>query len=372
MPKSCHWFVRIASLLGLALLATVAQPPDVRAQAAPAPQAPTASGPAPRPAGPGAVGVSILHLNVANLDKSLAFYRDLLGMDVTNPPVAPRANPGLVNEPGALIRTVILKQPGGPFSLELVEWTGVALKPVQPRIQDGGAIMLAMNVRDLDAKLAGAKAQGLRILTKDGVPFVNEGRNGARNRAVMVRDPDGFVVELLDSSVPNPSLVAGPIGSVAVWISVTDLARTVDFYNKVFGFTMTPPSPANPANERMKALFSETGVTAQRAARGTFPGSEFQINFQEFSGPTDRKVAAHRVQDPGGPILLVTVQGFPDVVGLIRTHGGTIGQGETSDTLPNDARSTWARDPNGVLLRVSLPAPPRAGGAAAAPAPARP
>ena len=52
--------------------------------------------------------------------------------------------------------------------------------------------MLAMNVRDLDATLAGARKLGLKVLTKDEVPFVNQGRN----RAIIVRDPDGFVVEL--------------------------------------------------------------------------------------------------------------------------------------------------------------------------------
>ena len=233
-------------------------------------------------------------------------------------------------------------------------------------------MMLAMNVRDLDAKLAGAKKLGLKILSKDEVPFINSGRDGAKNRAVMVRDPDGFVVEFTDSSAPNPNALPGPIGSVAMWISVTDLAKTVDFYNKVFGFTMAAPNPANPANERMKALFfNQAPIAAQRAARGTFPGTDVQINFQEFSGPTDRKTAKHRVQDPGGPILLVTVQEFPAVVELIKANGGIIGTGDKSETLAADARATWARDPNGVLLRVSPPAAPRAGGAPAA-APARP
>ncbi len=353
-------FGRATSLALLLAVSLAAQGAVAHAQTAPA------AGPAPKPSGPGAVGVSILHLNVSNLDRSLAFYRDVLGMEITTPPGTPRANPALVSEAGAVMRTVILKVPGGTFSMELVEFSGVTLKPVEPRIQDGGAIMLAMAVRDLDGKLAAAKRLGLRILTKDGVPFTNEGRNGARNRAVMVRDADGFVVEFTDSSVPTPNALPGPINSVAVYVSVKDLAQTVNFYNKVFGFTMAAPTPANPANERMKALFNDTGVTAQRASRGTFPGSEFQVNFQEFSGPTDRKSAMHRVQDPGGPILLVQVQEFPAVIELIKANGGIIGVGAASETLAADARVTWARDPNGVLLRVSPPAAPRGGGAPAA------
>jgi predicted enzyme related to lactoylglutathione lyase len=273
-----------------------------------------------------------------------------------------------VSDAGALIRTTIIKQPGGPFSMELVEWTGVPLKAQEPRIYDGGGVMLAMNVRDLDTKLAAAKKLGLKILTKDETPFVNQGRDGARNRAVMVRDPDGFVVEFTDSSAVNPNALPGPIGSVAVFLTATDLAKTVEFYNKTFGFTMAAPMPANPANERMKALFANQATMAtQRAVRGTFPGSEFQVTFQEFSGPTDRKTTMHRVQDPGGAILLVTVQGFPEVIEALKANGGIVGLGMKSDTPAADARSTWARDPNGVLIRISLPAPPRQGGPAPAP-----
>ncbi|MEQ1758014.1 MAG: VOC family protein [Vicinamibacterales bacterium] len=345
---------RLALILTAALTMSVTSAFAQAAPVAPAPAAPT--GPAPKPTGPGSTGVGILHLNVANLDQSLAFYRDVVGMELTAPPNGPRAGTGLVNEPGAMLRTAVVKVPGGTFSMELIEWLGTPLRPVQPRIYDGGNVMLAMAVRDLDGKLAAAKRLGLKILTKDDVPFTNEGRNGARNRAVMVRDADGFVVEFTDSSVPTPNALPGPINNVTVFISVKDLAQTVEFYNKVFGFTMTAPSPANPANERMKALFfNQAPIASQRAARGTFPGSEFQVNFQEFSGPTDRKSATHRAQDPGGPILLVTVQGFPEVIAAIKANGGIVGEGATSARLAADARSTWARDPNGVLLRVSLP-----------------
>ena len=99
----------------------------------------SAQTPQPSPAAPAdvrAVGVSMLHLNVVNLDQSLAFYHDVLGMELIAPATPARPNTGLVNEPGALIRTVQLCTPNKAFQMELVEWSGIALKPVQPRIQD--------------------------------------------------------------------------------------------------------------------------------------------------------------------------------------------------------------------------------------------
>src|SRR5262245_58116190 len=99
---------------------------------APAP-APTGKAPVP-PSGPSAVGVSMLHLNVTSLEASLALYRDVLGMELIAPVNPPRAGNALVSTPGAMLQTAQLRVPGGAFQMELVEWTGVPLKPVNPHI----------------------------------------------------------------------------------------------------------------------------------------------------------------------------------------------------------------------------------------------
>jgi len=44
----------------------------------------------------------------------------------------------------------------------------------------------------------------------------------------------------------------------------------------------------------------------------------------------------------------------------VKANGGIIGQGATSEALAPDARASWIRDPNGVLLRLGMPAPVRA------------
>jgi catechol 2,3-dioxygenase-like lactoylglutathione lyase family enzyme len=306
--------------------------------------------------GPRSVGAGMLHLNVASIDQSLAFYRDVLGLEMRNPPAAPRAAAALVSEPGALLKTVVLRQPGGPFQMELVEWVGTPLRPQQQRIQDPGAVMLAMDVHSLDAMLAGAKKLGLRVLTEGGTPVAFDGPRG-KTRTVMIRDADGFVVELVQGSLPAAvSGVPGGISEVSMYISVADLAKTVTFYSKVFGFDMAAPGDSRPTPERIQAFFGDRTLATMRTARGTFPGSDITLTFQEFGAPA-RKAAKHRVQDPGGPIFPVTVQDFPAVVEQVKANGGTIGVDETSPPLAPDARSTWIRDPNGVLIQISMPRP---------------
>ena len=306
---------------------------------------------------PRSIGAGMLHLNVTSVDQSLAFYRDVLGLEMRTPPTAPRAAAALVAEPGAMLKTVVLYQPGGPFQMELVEWTGTPLRPQQQRIQDPGAIMLAMDVHNLDVMLSGARKLGLRVLTEGAQPVAFDGPRG-RTRTVMVRDADGFVVELVERGPADgvPSATSSTISEVAMYVSVADLAQTVTFYSKVFGFDMAAPGEARPTSARIQAFFGDKTLATMRTARGTFPGSNITLTFQEFGAP-GRKPARHRVQDPGGPILPVTVQGFPAVIDQVKANGGIIGVGDTSAALAADARSSWIRDPNGVLIQVSMPRP---------------
>ena len=319
-------------------------------------QAPPQPAEAPPATGPGGLNVSILHLNVASVDRSLALYRDALGFEVTTAPGEPRASAQLVSEPGAMIRIARVKAPAGAFVLELVEWTGTPLRPQQARIQDPGAIMLAVNVSDIDAKLAAMKKQpGTTVLTAGGQPYVSTGRGG-ENRAVMVRDENGFIVELVQNAGAQ-----GPASTVAVYLTVADLAQTVNFYNKVIGFSMMPPAAAQPTSARVQQLFNNTSLKTMRTARGMFPGSSFTINFQEFGGTDRKSPVRHRVQDPGGPILTMTVNEFPAVIAAVKANGGIVGQGDSSETLAADARVSWVRDPNGLLIRMSAPNPGRGG-----------
>jgi predicted enzyme related to lactoylglutathione lyase len=100
-------------------------------------------------------------------------------------------------------------------------------------------------------------------------------------------------------------------------------------------------------------LFNQPAFTTFRTARATLPGDHFPaITFQEFGG-VDRKPVHHSVMDPGGPILPVTVTDYEAALADVQPNGGTVVQGL--------ARASWIRDPNGVLLRLGQPAPPRSG-----------
>src|SRR5579862_6648151 len=118
-----------------------------------------------RHAPPGPVtGVgNFIHV-VADLDKSIEFYRDGIGLELNGAPTprpymtnGPVSN--LYDAPGEL-RFATLKMPVTDMNVELVEFKDVEHHPVRPRLEDPGATELMLTVRDLNAMLARLQKMG--------------------------------------------------------------------------------------------------------------------------------------------------------------------------------------------------------------------
>jgi catechol 2,3-dioxygenase-like lactoylglutathione lyase family enzyme len=172
----------------------------------------------------------------------------------------------------------------------------------------------------------------------------------------MVRDGDGFVSYLSQATEPN----AAAIRHEYTFIAVDDMVKTVAFYNGVFGMALDKPGDLNPTGARILGLVGNPALSRFRLTAGyAFPDTPGKMRFQEFSGAAKNPVR-HRVQDPGGPILTMSVDDFAGVMARVPQYGGTIGDGERSAPLAPDATVSWIRDPNGLLIRVAKAAPARA------------
>jgi catechol 2,3-dioxygenase-like lactoylglutathione lyase family enzyme len=297
---------------------------------------------------PGIRNVSFLHVNVADMDRAVAWYEGVLGMETLRDNGGPSATQ-IVAEAGAMMHTHVIQTPDGEFQMELVEVSGVELRPQAASIQDPGAVMLALAVSDLDAVIAGARELGLDVVSTDGEVVVTEDRG----RQIWVRDADGFISYLTQTTEPDSPSVSLDF----LFLTAADLDETVEFYNSVFGLGLVAPGQPGPTSERILALAGNPSLTAFRLTGDSFfAGTPGQLRFQEFSG-VERTPVHHRVQDPGGPIFTMTVEDFAGVMERVPQYGGMIGDGDMSATLAPDATFSWIRDPNGVLIRVSQ-APP--------------
>lgn len=134
-----------------------------------------------------------LIMTTEDTDKKLAFYKDLLGMDVTAGTWAK------VGTGADEVRSTVTKETGGHGRmLEFQEFRNAGEKvSYRPRVHDPGAGMVSVVVRDLGAMVKAVQAANLPIVTADAQPLVI-GVFGSLRR-VIVQDPDGVFVELVES-----------------------------------------------------------------------------------------------------------------------------------------------------------------------------
>src|SRR6185295_16085692 len=174
-------------------------------------QAPQPAAQAPgAPASDVVIGSGSFSPIVADLEKPLAFYNDLLGGTAPAATPAWGADAALLNflgVPGSQIRVGNVRIPGSVTRVEIVDFKDIERKPVKPRLQDPGAVRLILIVRNVDALLSHLKERGVVVVTAGGAPVSLSAP--AKGRAVVVKDPDGFFIELLQpDSLPETTAPA--------------------------------------------------------------------------------------------------------------------------------------------------------------------
>src|SRR5580698_330348 len=132
---------------------------------------------------------------VDDLDTTLAFYRNVFGINGNPSDFANPAVPLLTNAPGVTLRLSMLSLPGG-LRFELTHFKGLERKGAQAKYTDPGAASLVFYVRDIDTLVANAKKASAPIITTGGSPVEISTANG-KERSIVLRDPDGYFLQLL-------------------------------------------------------------------------------------------------------------------------------------------------------------------------------
>lgn len=145
-------------------------------------------------------GIFHTGLTVSDLDRSLHFYRDLLGLalvarwDSSQPYLRE-----VVGFPDADLRIALLRVPAAApgvsgHHLELLEYRQPRGTRGDPRTCNPGNAHVAFMVQDLDATYRELTAQGVRF--KSAPVAITQGRN-AGAKAVYLWDPDDITLELV-------------------------------------------------------------------------------------------------------------------------------------------------------------------------------
>ena len=134
-------------------------------------------------------------ITVSNLERSLAFWRDVLGFEFSH---TAHQKGELAEEitgvKGAEIKLAVLKTPCG-HKIELLEYLAPAdRKCANLRSCDVGSVHVALVVEDLNAALDRIAVLGWK--TAGQPQILTKGPNAGR-RVVYVRDPDGTTIEFM-------------------------------------------------------------------------------------------------------------------------------------------------------------------------------
>lgn len=150
-------------------------------------------------------GVHHVAIATPDIDRMLAFYRDVLGFTVVSEGGWEQGNT-LIDEIVGLrdsaARSAMLR--AGNTHVELFEYaapTGRGPDPERP-VNDAGYTHFCLDVTDIDAEYERLSAAGMTFHR----PPPRLGELGPHNRATYGRDPDGNVIELqevVDTSAPT-------------------------------------------------------------------------------------------------------------------------------------------------------------------------
>jgi catechol 2,3-dioxygenase-like lactoylglutathione lyase family enzyme len=144
-------------------------------------------------------GLNHTSFTVSSLERSIGFYRDLLGLELeaTWERHAPWIGE-MTGFKGARLRLAALRVPGTEHVLELIEYEKPRGERLRRATNDVGSAHIGFVVDDLDAEYGRLRAAGVEFLSAP-VRVTDPPAVGAR--AVYFRDPDGIPLELQERKV---------------------------------------------------------------------------------------------------------------------------------------------------------------------------
>jgi len=285
---------------------------------------------------------------VEDLDTTLAFYRDVFGLngmpsDFPNPAV-----PLLTDAPGVTLRLSMMRLPGS-MQFELTHFKGLERKPARAAYTDPGAASIVLYVRDIDAAVANAKKANAPIVTTGGAPVEIATAKG-KARSILLRDPDGFFVQVVQEA-PPPGAPEGNVHRVSLAYTMEGADATAKFYNGMLGLDLSGPTAFSRDPAMLKLVGAPQG-TEFRKLTGVMPGPNAYVEFTEFRGVPRTKFHL-RVRDPGAPAMAVQVNDLTGMVALLKAAGTHVisTNGEIVD-FGGGTHTIFVEDPNGMNIEV--------------------
>ena len=145
------------------------------------------------------IGADHTSYTVSNLERSLAFYHDLLGLKVIHirPHITNQYFRDIIAFPDAVVKGALLAIPGTNTKLELFEYVHPRGEAQNLRNNNPGNSHMAFFVDDLRALYDFLLTKGVQF--RSPPIFLNEGPN-IGGWALYMLDPDGITIEFMQQT----------------------------------------------------------------------------------------------------------------------------------------------------------------------------
>lgn len=291
---------------------------------------------------------------VADLDRSMTFYEEAFGLTTQAMFAEPSGIPAIQNltdTGNALIRIGTAEIPGAEFLLEFTEFTGLNRNPGRFNMHDPGAARLLLAVNNIDALLEQALAAGAEMVTTGGEILRRDAADGSYNRAIFLRDPDGFLVELvqrysasgMSTSMDAPAVIGGGFS-----ITVSNLEQSKEFWNH-FGIDFVSTLDGR-SDSTSNALAATEGASLY-GANVIIPGSGFSWSLFEFQN-INRNAFQRKIPDPGTPALSLIVNDMDAAMEAVAEADAEIISVDGQPVALGEGANVFIRDPDGFIIEL--------------------
>ena len=292
---------------------------------------------------------------VSDFDRSVEFYNAVLDMEPASGNlenyVSNAAISTLYNAEGGEFRNANYSLPDTNLALELIGWRNTAAPPpaTDDRIHDAGSTKLLVFVKDIDAAIDAASSNGGALLDPPGGPV-----SGGEFTVAVVRDPDGFYVELVEISPTPVTDIEGNAIHARLRLSVTDAGQTADFFRDVFGFEIPEVSDYN--DDPLLGEMTGLGIARNRIAFTVIPGSNINFEMIEYV-VDDKQRVRYGLPAPGSPVLRLLFDSLGDLEDALRRAslaGAMLAENNVEPVaLVENVLMITVEDPNGMFLELA-------------------
>ncbi len=287
---------------------------------------------------------------VDDLDTTLAFYRDVFGIDGKAQDFPNPAVSLLTNAPGVALRLSMVGSAGRHALRVHAFQRASSASRRRPGTRIPAPPVSSCTSGDIDALVAAAKKAGAAIVTTGGAPLEIDTASG-KARSIVLRDPDGFFLQLVQDAPRrrSPRRQRAPR-----FARVHDGRRRGDASTSIPACSASSSAGASAfaqGRRRWPSSSVRPRTVEFRRLAGTLPPGT-AVDFTEFRGVPRTKFHL-RVRDPGAPAMAVQVTNIEGMVAQMKAAGVNLlsANGALVD-FGNGVHNIFVEDPNGMNLEL--------------------